>query len=112
MTISESTSSTPVGQPVRRGSPPARRGRRLRPERVAQYLFVTPAVVYVGLFFGYPVVKNAMMGSQDYTTRTFFTGQAPWVGWSNYATVLKSHLFPTAVLNTAIFTAASIAGQF
>ena len=29
------------------------------------------------LFFGYPVVKNVVMGFQDYTSETFFTGEAP-----------------------------------
>ncbi len=29
------------------------------------------------LFFGYPVVKNVVMSFQEYTTSTFFTGEAP-----------------------------------
>jgi multiple sugar transport system permease protein len=52
------------------------------------------------------------MGFQDYSTSTFFTGVAPWVGFSNYVTVISSSIFSTAITNTALFTIGSIAGQF
>ncbi|ABK04841.1 multiple sugar transport system permease protein [Arthrobacter sp. PvP102] len=90
---------------------PRRRSRQRR-ERLFQWLFLVPAVVYMALFFGYPVVKNVVMSFQDYTTATFFTGEAPWVGLANYVTVLSSSLFSTALLNTALFTVGSILGQF
>jgi multiple sugar transport system permease protein len=112
MTVRNPTTSMSVGRTVRRGTPPTRRRSRLQSERIAQWLFVVPALFYVGLFFGYPIAKNVMMGSQDYTTRTFVTGEAPWVGLSNYVTVVSSNLFPAALFNTAIFTIGSIAGQF
>lgn len=90
---------------------PKRHTRRRR-ERIFQWLFLVPAVVYMALFFGYPVVKNLVMSFQDYTTATFFTGEAPWVGFANYVTVLSSSLFSTSLLNTAMFTLGSILGQF
>jgi multiple sugar transport system permease protein len=58
------------------------------------------------------VVKNLLMGFQEYTTKTFFTGEAPFVGLDNYAAVLSSSLFDKALLNTVLFTAGSILGQF
>jgi multiple sugar transport system permease protein len=91
--------------------PPARRNARRR-EKTVQWLFLVPAIVYVLVFFGYPVVKNLMMGFQEYTTRTFYTGEAPWVGLANYADVVGSPIFRTTVVNTALFTVGSIAGQF
>ncbi|WP_104175016.1 carbohydrate ABC transporter permease [Arthrobacter sp. Y81] len=95
------------------GSAPApRRRSRQRRERLFQWLFLVPAVVYMALFFGYPVVKNVVMSFQDYTTATFFTGEAPWVGLANYVAVLSSSLFSTSLLNTALFTVGSILGQF
>ena len=66
----------------------------------------------MALFFGYPIVKNVTMSFQEYTTSTFYTGQAPWVGLSNYVSVLTSSVFSTAMLNTFLFTVGSIAGQF
>ncbi|GAA4974212.1 sugar ABC transporter permease [Kineococcus glutinatus] len=92
---------------VRRGRWDARRR-----ERLVELGFLAPAVVYVALFFGYPLVKNVVMAFQEYTTRTFFTGEAPWVGLANYTAVLGSSVFSQAVLNTALFTVGSIAGQF
>ena len=81
-------------------------------ENITKILFVVPAGLYMVLFFGYPVVKNLIMSFQDYTTKTFFTGEAPWVGLQNYVTVVSSNLFAPALLNTALFTIGSIAGQF
>src|SRR4029453_13049574 len=100
----------PAGSPTEAQTP--RRTTRQRRERIFQWLFLVPAVVYMALFFGYPVVKNVVMSFQDYTTATFFTGEAPWVGLANYVTVLSSSLFSTSLLNTALFTVGSILGQF
>ena len=83
---------------------PGARGR----ERLLQLAFLVPAVAYLLLFFGYPVVQNALMGFQEYTTRTFYTGEAPWVGLDNYATVMSSNVFGTALLNTVLFTVGSV----
>jgi multiple sugar transport system permease protein len=81
-------------------------------ERSAQWLFLLPAMVYIVLFFGYPVFKNITMSFQDYSTRTFFTGEAPWIGFTNYIHVFTSSLFSTTLINTALFTIGSIIGQF
>jgi multiple sugar transport system permease protein len=90
---------------------PRRRASRRR-RRAAELLFLAPAVAYLLLFFGYPVVKNVVMSFQDYTTATFFTGVAPWVGLQNYSDVFHSQVFSKAAVNTLLFTAGSIAGQF
>lgn len=86
--------------------------RRFSEENIAKVLFVVPAGIYLALFFGYPVLKNVSMSFQAYTTKTFFTGVAPWVGLDNYFTVFQSNLFTPALINTALFTVGSIAGQF
>jgi multiple sugar transport system permease protein len=81
-------------------------------ERLTQWMFIVPAAAYLLLFFGYPIVKNIVMSFQQYTTTTFYTGAAPFVGLQNYATILSSDLFSKALLTTALFTAGSILGQF
>src|SRR5690242_101077 len=98
-------------------SAPTARRRRRRPtsrrrQRVAELLFLLPAVAYLLAFFGYPIVKNVVMGFQHYTSATFFTGVAPWVGLDNYRAVIHSDVFNKAAVNTLLFTAGSIAGQF
>jgi len=80
--------------------------------RIIELLFLLPAVAYMLLFFGYPVVKNFVMGFQEFTSKTFFTGEAPWVGFDNYSAVVSSAVFSKAAVNTFLFTTASIAGQF
>jgi multiple sugar transport system permease protein len=80
--------------------------------RAAQLMFLGPATVYLVAFFAYPVVKNVVMGFQDYSTSTFYTGVAPWVGLRNYRDVVSSPVFDKAMLNTVLFTVGSIAGQF
>ncbi len=83
-----------------------------RRERFLEMLFLVPAIVFILAFFGYPVVKNVVMGFQDYTVKSFFTGEAPWVGFKNYDIILRSPIFSSALLNTFLFTIGSIAGQF
>ncbi len=73
---------------------------------------MAPAALAMLALFGYPVVKNLMMSLQDYGLRTFFTGQAPWVGLRNYSAVVNDQLFSQAMVNTALFTIGSIAFQF
>ena len=93
------------------GRSAARRSMRRR-EELGKWGFLLPALVFMALFFGYPIVKNVTMSFQEYTTATFYTGEAPWVGLGNYVSVLTSSVFSTAVLNTFLFTVGSIAGQF
>ncbi|MGN6125896.1 MAG: carbohydrate ABC transporter permease [Humibacter sp.] len=87
-----------------------------RKRHVARYftrwLFVAPAILFVLIFFGYPIVQNVIMSLQDYTTTTFYTGVAPWVGFQNYAEVFSNPIFATTVINTALFTIGSIVFQF
>lgn len=90
---------------------PARR-RQQRREELAKWAFLTPAIAFLLLFFGYPIIKNVTMSLQEYTTKTFYTGEAPFVGLDNYIAVIRSSVFTTALLNTVLFTVGSIIGQF
>jgi multiple sugar transport system permease protein len=92
--------------------PTARRSGSRRLEEITKILFVVPAALAIVALFGYPVVKNVVMGFQDYGLKTFFTGRAPFVGFSNYVTVVSDDVFSKAVVNTALFTLGSIVGQF
>jgi multiple sugar transport system permease protein len=102
------------GQPPdsRPPEPVGRFGSRKARDRLAQVLFLLPAVAYMVVFFGYPIVKNFTMAFQHYSTATFYTGEAPWVGLDNYKAVVTSSVFSKALVNTVLFTAGSIVGQF
>lgn len=103
-------STTPDASVSDRGT--RRLGHGRKRERAIQWLFVVPALVYIALFVGYPIVENVVMSLQTYTVRTFATGEAPWTGISNYVSVVTGSLFSTALVNTLVFTVGSIAGQF
>jgi multiple sugar transport system permease protein len=109
------TTSTPdtarVAAP-RRTRPTGRGRRRVRRERAAQWLFLAPALLYMAAFFGYPIVKNVVMSFQNYSIASLYTGSAPFAGLVNYRAILTSGIFGKLVLNTVIFTVASLVGQF
>ena len=94
-----------------RGARPRSRASRAR-ERAVQWLFLAPALLYMALFFGYPMVKNVVMSFQNYSIASLYTGAAPFAGLVNYRAIFSSGLFGKFVLNTVIFTVASIAVQF
>jgi multiple sugar transport system permease protein len=104
------TTATEPAAPSSETAPPRRGGRR--GEEITKILFVVPAAVAIVALFGYPVVKNLVMSFQNYTLRTFINGKAPWVGLQNYVAVVTDELFTKALINTALFTIGSIAGQF
>ena len=90
---------------------PGGRSRRRR-ERLAQWAFVAPAVVYLVAFFGYPIARNVVMSFQDYSTASLYTGKAPFAGLANYRALLHSGLFGELVWHTVVFTVVSLIGQF
>ncbi|WDM11034.1 sugar ABC transporter permease [Streptomyces lavenduligriseus] len=92
------------------GVPAAARPRHRR--RLAQWGFVAPAVLFMLLFFGYPLVRNVVMSFQHYTPKTFFTGEAPLNGFANWSAVFRDALFGKALWHTLVFTAGSLLGQF
>jgi len=93
-------------------TPSPRRPRRPGASALVRYGFLAPAALYLAAFFGYPIVKNVVMSFQEYTSATFFSGLAPFVGLDNYVTVLSDPIFLKALGNTALFTIGSIVGQF
>ena len=94
-----------------RGRTPRNRASRAR-ERAVQWLFLAPALLYMALFFGYPMVKNVVMSFQNYSISSLYTGSAPFAGLVNYRAIFSSGLFGKFVVNTVIFTLASLAVQF
>ncbi|MEV6605826.1 sugar ABC transporter permease [Kutzneria sp. NPDC051319] len=80
--------------------------------RTAAIAFLLPALLYVLVFFGYPLVYNVLMSVRDYSVRSFYTGEAPFTGVANYLAALGNPVFVKAALNTVWFTVGSIAFQF
>ncbi|MDT0303470.1 carbohydrate ABC transporter permease [Streptomonospora wellingtoniae] len=113
MTTTLSDSAKSPGPGARERSPGAHGRASARRRRIAsQWLFVAPAVLYMLVFFSYPLVRNVVMSFQSYTPRTYFTGEAPFTGLDNWRAVLSDELFASSLWHTLLFTAGSLLGQF
>ncbi|MGW2339580.1 carbohydrate ABC transporter permease [Streptomyces sp. NPDC001661] len=93
----------------KRQTDPARARRR---RRLSQWGFIAPAVVFMLLFFGYPLVRNVVMSFQDFSPSTFFDGKSPFNGADNWTKVFHDDLFGKALWHTIVFTVGSLLGQF
>jgi multiple sugar transport system permease protein len=83
-----------------------------RREQFYRFLFLVPALVYVLLFYAYPIFYNIVMSVEHYTLKTYFNGQAPFVGPDNFSHLINHPDFGTAVANTFVFTIGSLFFQF
>ena len=97
--------------------PPARAGaepppRRPRSQQWAAWGFLTPVVIYLGVFYAYPLYRNLDLSLRNYTVRSFVDGNAPFTGLANYRTVLKDPTFLPALEHTVLFTAVSLLLQY
>jgi len=83
-----------------------------RDQRTHLLAFLAPAIAYCLIFYAYPVIYNLTMSVEQYTARSFVTGEAPFVGLQNFQRLLSFSDFRTAAVNTVVFTAVSIVFQF
>lgn len=91
-------------------TPPRRR--RNRVERWLLIAMITPAVVYVCLFFAYPLILDIVMSLEKYDFAAVIHGHGSFVGISNYRYVLTDSVTLRAIVNTVLFTIGSIVFQF
>jgi len=99
---SHGTSAPGAAQHKRRGSS----GRLSRLDiRVSPYLYVAPFFILFGFFGLYPVLMTGWMSLHDWD----IIGDKTFVGFENYATLLKDEYFWNAVANTfGIFLIATV----
>lgn len=86
--------------------------RSLQPDRVLLILFLLPALAYVVLFFAYPLYIDVKMSIEQYSFGAIIAGHGPFVGLSNYRAAFSGGATTRAILNTVVFTVASIVLQF
>ena len=75
-------------------------------------LFALPAVVYMLIFVGYPIVHNIILGFQDVDVMNFLRGQKHFVGFENYVKLFHDEVFFKSVGNTFVFTVCCLFFQF
>ncbi|MBD8486181.1 sugar ABC transporter permease [Frigoribacterium sp. CFBP 8759] len=93
---------------------PGRPRRRRRPDagQLTAWAFIAPVVLYLAVFYAYPLIRNVDLSVRDYTVRSFIDGTAPFIGFENFTDVFASPTFGPALVNTLLFTGVSIAFQF
>ncbi len=86
--------------------------RGARAGRWAAWAFLAPVVVYLLVFYAYPLYRNVDLSLRDYTVRSFVQGDAPFIGLANYAKVVGDMTFGPALWHTVVFTLVSLGFQF
>ncbi|MFI7149094.1 carbohydrate ABC transporter permease [Nonomuraea sp. NPDC050022] len=85
---------------------------RRRSRQWTAFAFLAPLVVYLAVFYAYPLYRNIDLSVHDYTPRAFVQGNPEFTGLDNYLNVVSDDTFLAALLNTALFTLGSIAVQY
>ncbi|HHV13610.1 MAG TPA: sugar ABC transporter permease [Clostridiales bacterium] len=76
-------------------------------------LFVLPALIYMLVFVGYPIIYNFVLSFQDVTVRTLRSNVKEFVGLDNYINLFKQdNILMTSLWNTLFFTVVCILFQF
>ena len=73
------------------------------------YLLILPAIAVVTAILGYPLYRLVVLSFQQYGLAELIQRQGVWVGFDNYASVLRDDVFWDALLRTTVFTAANVA---
>ncbi|NUR93482.1 MAG: sugar ABC transporter permease [Nonomuraea sp.] len=89
-----------------------RRTARGRSGQWAAWAFLAPVVLYLLVFYAYPLYRNVELSLRNYTVRSFVQGDAPFAGLGNYAKVFADATFGPALWHTVVFTLVSLAFQF
>lgn len=75
-------------------------------------LFVLPALLYMLIFVGYPIVSNIVLSMQNVTVRNLSKGVKKFVGLDNYIKLFGDEVFVKSIGNTLLFTVACLIVQF
>lgn len=82
-----------------------------RRRSIELWSFLTPAIVFFAVFFLFPLGYGVFMSTTDFTTGTFFTGKAPFVGLDNFVSIFQSPVLGTAIFNTILITVVSVSAE-
>ena len=89
-----------------------RRRRRGWGVLLVRLTFLLPLLLYVALFYGYPLFYSIQISLEKYDLAAEITGVTSFIGWNNYIADFHEPTFQKAALNTLLFTVLSIVPQF
>ena len=81
-------------------------------ERRIGYFFILPAVIYMLIFIGYPIVYNWIISLQDVTATTLASAARDFVGLDNFKAIFSDVTFRKSVLHTFVYTIGCLVIQF
>jgi multiple sugar transport system permease protein len=81
-------------------------------QRLAGWLFLTPAIAYLLFAFALPIVYNVMLSFERTSPATIANFTAPYAGLDNYHVIFHDSTSRTAIVRTFEFTFGSLLGQF
>lgn len=84
----------------------------LRKKEKIGYTYILPALIFMLIFVGYPIIYNIIISFQKVDLMALNTGIKEYVGLSNYKEILSSPLFYKALYNTFVYTIFCIIFQF
>lgn len=85
---------------------------REQKEQIMGYLIILPAVIYMLIFIGYPIIYNWIISFQDVTATTLASTSREFVGFANYKAILGEETFRKALVHTFIYTVGCLVIQF
>jgi multiple sugar transport system permease protein len=74
--------------------------------------FLIPAILYILLFYGYPLVYSIAVSLQRYDLQAEIRGGGAFIGLTNYLSVYGDPIFQRSLWHTVAFTLGSIIPQF
>lgn len=80
-------------------------------KRGGGYLFVLPAVIFMVIFIGYPLIYNIILSFQNVDLAALTSGDKSFVGFDNYKQLFSMEVFGISIKNTIVYTLGSVVFQ-
>jgi multiple sugar transport system permease protein len=88
------------------------KGISLKDKQVIGYLFVLPALVFMCIFIGYPIIYNIILSFQDVNVMTIADPKKAFIGLGNYFELFEDPVLRITLVNTLFYTIFSLIFQF
>jgi N,N'-diacetylchitobiose transport system permease protein len=101
---------TRPGRGAATAGPRPGRSRRAGVGTARPWLLLAPALLVMGGLLLYPLVQVVLISLQDFGLRQLVSGRTSWVGFDNYAELLRDgDLWRTVLPNTVVFAVVAVA---
>lgn len=81
-------------------------------KRFEAYVFILPALIYVLVVMGYPLIYNVVLSLKNTDVKNLKSGASVFIGFQNYIELFQDATFRLVLKNTFVFTVACLAVQF